>query len=92
VDGQPVAGTYDPKIRQAFNDAARQIGDSVDDHIDWEVIAVIEGKGVAQQRYTTEVKDEHMNVLGKIEGTHPVDCVLVRVIAVHAGPIAVSAN
>ncbi|HEX4382973.1 MAG TPA: hypothetical protein VH083_08490 [Myxococcales bacterium] len=92
VDGQPVAGTYAPKIKQAFSDAARKIGDSVDDHIDWEVIAVIDGKGVANRRYTTEVKDDRMNVLGKIEGTHQVDCVLMRVIAVHAGPVAVSAN
>jgi hypothetical protein len=92
VDGQPVAGMYDPKIKKAFADIARQIGDSVDDHIDWEVIATIEGKGMANQRYTTEVKDEHMNLLGKIEGTRPVECVVVRVIAVHAGPLAVSAN
>jgi hypothetical protein len=92
VDGQPVAGMYDPKIKRAFADVARQIGDSVDDHIDWEVIAVIEGKGMANQRYSTEVKDEHMDVLGKIEGTRPVECVVVRIIAVHAGPIAMSAN
>ncbi len=92
VDGQPVAGTYDRKIRKAFADAAQQIGDSVDDHIDWDVIAVIEGAGTASRRYTSEVKDEHMNVLGKIEGTRPVDCVVVRVIAVHAGPLAVSAK
>jgi hypothetical protein len=92
VDGQPVAGTYDPKIKRAFADAARQIGQLVDDHIDWDVVAVIEGRGEANQRYTTEVKDEHMNELGKIEGTRPVDCVVVRVIAVHAGPVAVSAK
>ncbi len=90
VDGQPLAGMYDAKISKAFADAARQIGDSVDDHIDWDVIAVIKGKGMANQRYTTEVKDEHMNVLGKIEGSRPVGCVVMQVIAVHAGPVAVS--
>jgi hypothetical protein len=92
VDGQPVAGTYDAKIRKAFADAAHEIGDSVDDHIDWEIIAVIEGTGIVNRRFTTEVKDEHMNVLGKVEGTHPMDCVRMKVIAVHAGPVAVSAK
>jgi hypothetical protein len=92
VDGQPVAGMYAPKIRKAFADAAQQIGDSVDDHIDWDVIATIEGSGIANQRYTAEVKDEHMNLLGKVEGSRPVPCIVVRVIAVHAGPVAISAE
>lgn len=92
VDGQPVAGMYAPKIRKAFADAAQQIGDGVDDHIDWDVIATIEGSGIANQRYTTEVKDEHMNLLGKIEGARPVPCIVIRVIAVHAGPVASSAE
>lgn len=92
VDGQPVAGNFEPKIRKAFADVARQIGDSVNDHIDWDVIAVVSGRGVVNQRFSSEVKDEHMNLLGKIEGTRPVDCVVVRVIAIHAGPIGMSAN
>ena len=92
VDGQPVAGTFEPKIRKEFADVARQTGDSVNDHIDWDVVAVVSGRGVVNQRFSSEVKDEHMNLLGKIEGTRPVDCVVVRVIAIHAGPIAMSAN
>ncbi len=92
VDGQPVAGSFEPKIRKAFRDVSLQIGDSVNDHIDWDVIVTVVGRGVVNQRFSSEVKDEHMNLLGKIEGTRPVDCVVVRVIAIHAGPIAMSAN
>ena len=60
----------------------------MDDHIDWDVIATVEGRGEANRRFTATVKDEQANELGKIEGTHLVDCVVVRVIAIHAGPIA----
>jgi hypothetical protein len=88
VDGQPVAGMYEPAIKQAFATASKAIGDSVPDHVDWDVIAVIEGTGSANQRFTTTVKDEHMDVLGKVEGYRPVDCVVCRVIAIHAGPVA----
>ena len=89
VDGKPLAGNYAPKVRQAFNAASEQIGDIVEDHQDWDVVAVIDGTGTVNQRYTTEVKAADMTVLGKIEGTRPVECVLVKVIAVHAGPVAV---
>ena len=88
VDGQPVAGNYDAKIKQAFAEASRAIGDSVPDHIDWDVIAVIEGTGSANRRFKTTVKDEMQDVLGTVEGTRTVDCVVVRVIAIHAGPVA----
>jgi hypothetical protein len=88
VDGQPVAGNYDPKIKQAFAEASRAIGDSVPDHVDWDVIAVIEGTGSANRRFKTTVKDEMQDVLGTVEGTRTVDCVVVRVIAIHAGPVA----
>jgi hypothetical protein len=88
VDGKPVAGNFAPNIKKAFNEAPRQIGDSVDDHIDWEVIAIVQGRGSVNRRFTTEVKDEHQETFAKIEGTEPVDCVVVKVIAIHAGPIA----
>jgi hypothetical protein len=73
---------------QGLQGRAAQIGDGVHDHIDWEVIAVVEGTGTVGQRYTSEVKDDHLNVLAKIEGYRPVSCVTVRVLAVHAGPVA----
>lgn len=49
---------------------------------------MVDGAGTVGQRYTSEVKDDHMNVLAKIEGYRPVSCVTVRVLAVHAGPVA----
>jgi hypothetical protein len=89
LNGVPVAGNYEPKVSKAFNDVSGQIGDSVNDHIDWDVIAVVEGPGTVNQRFNTEVKAANGDVLGKIESYRPVDCVRVKVIAVHAGPVAV---
>lgn len=90
LHGTPVAGDTVPEVDKAFNEAAKQIGSSIDDHKDWEVIFTVLGTGTINQRYTSEVKDEHMNVIAKIEGYRPRECVLVRVIAVHAGPVAAS--
>ena len=89
VDNQPLAGSYDPKVTQAFNDISSKIGNGIDDHIDWDVIAIVQGTGTANRRYTTEVKAADNSVIGKIEGARPMDCILIKVIAVHAGPVAV---
>ena len=92
VDGQALAGSYEPNVRKAFKDAAAKIGDSVNDHINWDIVAVIEGRGRVNRRNTTEVLAQNRQVLGKIESYDPMDCILMRVIAVHAGPVAVGPN
>jgi hypothetical protein len=88
-NGVPIAGNYEPKVAKAFADASSQIGDSVNDHTDWDVIAVVEGPGTVNHRVTSEVKAANGDVLGKIESYPPMECVRVKVIAVHAGPVAV---
>jgi hypothetical protein len=88
-NGVPIAGNYEPKVAKAFADASSQIGDAVNDHADWDVIAIVEGPGTVNHRVTSQVKAANGDVLGKIESYPPMDCVRVKVIAVHAGPVAV---
>jgi hypothetical protein len=87
--GRPIAGSYTDKVAKGFREASQQIGDIVEDHQDWDVIVTVEGTGSVNQRYTADVKTTDQTVIGKIEGHRPVECVIVKVIAVHAGPVAV---
>ena len=90
LDGAVLAGDYDPRVGEAVNEACRRIRRSVDDHTDWEVIAVVQGSGKINQRVTTELIDERTrDRIAKIESHRPIDCTLIKVIALHAGPVAV---
>lgn len=85
----PLAGYYTPKVLAAMQ-AAREKVRRVDDHIDWDVIATVDGTCTIQRRVTTEVIDQRTrDVIGKIEGHQPMPCVKLTVVALHAGPVAV---
>ncbi|MBI3708897.1 MAG: hypothetical protein HY246_14650 [Proteobacteria bacterium] len=85
-----LAGSYEPYIAEAMNEASRRIRRSVDDHIDWEVFAVIGDPGKINRRVWTELIDQRTrDVIMKIESHEPMDCIRIRVIALHAGPVAV---
>ena len=54
----------------------------------WDVIAVVEGPGKINERTRDQVLDG-TRTIATINGTRPVDCTVVRVIGLHAGPVAV---
>jgi hypothetical protein len=88
VNGIPVAGNFASHVHQAFTTAQRNTRSSIDDHTKWDAILVVEGPGQVRQRFKTTVKKDG-ETLGEIEEWLPVDCVLCRVIALRAGPVAV---
>lgn len=89
IDGVAVAGNYEMKISNAMRDMVRRTRNSIDDHQDWDVIAVIEGTGTVKQRVHTEVWIEEKKEKVTVESWNPFPCVTMRVIALHAGPVAV---
>jgi hypothetical protein len=90
LNGVPVAGPYEPQVRQAMNDTSRMLRQSIDDHMDWDVIAVVEGTGRVRHRVFTDVIDQRTrDVILKMESYESVDCVRIRIIALKAGPVAV---
>jgi hypothetical protein len=62
---------------------------SVDDHSNWDAIVVVGGPGKIKQRFKLSVKNKGNLEVGTIEEWRPVDCVMCKVIALHAGPVAV---
>jgi len=89
VKGVPIVGNYSPEVTAALNEAQRRIGRPPNEHTPWDVIAVVEGEGSVNQRNET-----HITGKGKAEKVtlvtwDPAACVTIRIIALHAGPIAV---
>jgi hypothetical protein len=90
VKGVPVGAVFAPHVREAYNDAQDKSQWGVADHTEWDLIAVVEGAGTINRRVTTEWKDKSTRqVLFKTEGYAAEPCVRLRVIGVHAGPLAV---
>lgn len=88
INGIPVAGAFAPNIRKIFNETQQRTKQDIDDHIKWDVIAVVQGPGQINQRTTSEVVIKGSNEKLKVESYPPVPCVVLKVIALHAGPVA----
>jgi len=90
VKGVPIGGEFSPQVAKAYQDVQEKSQWGVDDHSDWDVIAVVEGPGTIYRRVFTEWKDKDTReVLFKTETYVKEPCVRVRVIGVNAGPLAV---
>ncbi|MBP2325255.1 hypothetical protein JOF56_005640 [Kibdelosporangium banguiense] len=97
-NGVPVAGDYEANVLTAlehawyqlqFSHAATPDGPAVNDRLEWDVIAVVQGKGRVTERTTIVRRDQYGNELGTEEQWLPVDGVVLRIIGLHAGPVAV---
>ena len=63
----------------------------VNDRIPWDVIAVVEGPDKIGIRTRVTLKDRSSGAtLGELEEWPPIDCVRVRIIGLHAGPVVVA--
>ncbi|MDB5322704.1 MAG: hypothetical protein JWN40_4335 [Phycisphaerales bacterium] len=90
VKGVPIGGEFAPHVAKAYQEVQEKSQWGVDDHSDWDVIAVVEGPGTIYRRVFTEWKDKDTReVLFKTESYMKEPCVRVRVIGVNAGPLAV---
>jgi hypothetical protein len=89
VNGMPIVGNFEPSVRAAVEAAVARTRTSVDDHSNWDAIVVVGGPGKIKQRFKLSVKNKGNLEVGTIEEWRPVDCVMCKVIALHAGPVAV---
>ncbi|HEX8915848.1 MAG TPA: hypothetical protein VF796_26065 [Humisphaera sp.] len=83
VNGTPVAGRFDPAIKQAIAEAERQTGRSVGDTID--LVAVVEGRCRVDERYYSQILEDW-------RPKQTWDAPLLRVTAFHSGAVTVVAN
>jgi hypothetical protein len=89
-DGHPVGGEYADYVLRALQHAWYELKLDVNDRIRWDLVGVVEGPGKVGERTNRVVRDSKTNQeIGKIEEWPPVECTWLRIIALHAGPVAV---
>lgn len=90
LHGTPVGGVYAQHVLDALEHARYTLNLDLNDRIAWDVIGIIEGRGKIGAKLVRVVysADTHQ-AMGKVEQWPAVDCVRLRIIALHAGPVAV---
>jgi hypothetical protein len=90
IKGHPVAGTYDDRVKEAFAEGSRHTQFGINDHVGWDVIAIVEGNGTIKRRTHTDWRDKLTGELVmKTETYVPEPCVTIKIIGLRAGPVAV---
>ena len=86
-----LAGVWEPHVLKALEHAWYELKLDVGDRIPWDLIAVVEGAGQIGERTTRTLVDKRSgDTIGQIEEWPNVECVRLRVIGLHAGPVAVA--
>jgi hypothetical protein len=89
--GVVLGGSYEPHVLAALEHAWYQLKLSVNDRIVWDVIGVVEGPDKIGVRTTVTLRDKSSGEkLGEIEEWPPIDCIRIRIVALRAGPVAVT--
>lgn len=90
IKGHPVAGMYDDRVSAAFAEGSRHTQFGIDDHVGWDVIAIVEGPGTIKRRTHTDWKDKDTGeLIMKTESYEPEPCVTIKIIGLRAGPVAI---
>jgi len=89
VGGQLVAGLWEPYVFKALEHAWYTLKIQTSDRIPWDLVGVVEGPGSIGERTERILRDKNNAEVAKLEEWPPVPCLRVRVIALHAGPVAV---
>jgi hypothetical protein len=92
VNGLPVVGHYASDVQAAFDAAMEKTGGSGIISSDMDVIAEVVGPGTVDKRIRHEIRDSGGSTIARGEEWKPVDCLVVKVIAMRAGPCAVGPN
>jgi hypothetical protein len=91
VDGVLIGGTYSAHVRAALEYAWYTLKLDVNDRIPWDLIAVVEGDDKIGVRTQVTLRDRSTGAkLGELEQWPLVDCVRIRIIGLHAGPVSVA--
>lgn len=84
----PIAGDFAPPIAAALAEAARKTRRPVDEHAEWNLIAIVRGKASINQRVNRAVAVPGARDKVELAVWEPTPCVQLEIIALHAGPLA----
>ncbi len=90
VNGLIVAGKYEAHVLAALDKAWNEHKLDVTDRIPWNVLGVVDATGRIDARARAAFKDDSGAALGTSDPWIPVECVRVRIIGLHAGPVAIA--
>jgi len=86
-----LGGSYEPHVLAALEHAWYHLKLSVNDRIPWDVIGVVEGPDKIGVRTTVTLRDKSSGAkIGELEEWPPIDCLRIRIVALRAGPVAVT--
>jgi hypothetical protein len=85
-----LGGVWEPHVLRALEHAWYELKLDVNDRIPGDVIAVVQGRSTIGERTQRVIRDANSGAeLGTVEEWPSVDCVLLRIVGLHAGPVAV---
>lgn len=87
--GVVLGGVYEPHVLKALEHAWYELKLDVNDRITWDIIAVVDGPGQIGERTSRTVKGADGLEIRKLEEWPAVSCLRLRIIGLHAGPVAV---
>jgi hypothetical protein len=88
--GVVIGGIWESHVLRALEHAWYELKLDVNDRIPWDVIAVVQGPSMIGERTQRVIRDAGSGAeLGTIEEWPPVDCLLLQVVGLHAGPVAI---
>jgi hypothetical protein len=91
-NGRPIVGHFAPHVRSAFDAAMEQTGVAAVTIGRMDVIAEVVGPGTVEKRINHEIRDSGGSTIARGEEWKPVDCIVVKIIAMRGGPVAVGPN
>jgi hypothetical protein len=92
INGVPVAGNYTDEIRQAVRESYEKTRNSLDEHTAWDIIGVVQGPGTINRRNRRQLLSNETRSMVEVESWDPTPCVMMRIIGLHAGPVAVGSQ
>jgi hypothetical protein len=88
--GVVLGGIWAPHVLRALEYAWYELKLDVNDRIPWDLIAVVEGPSTIGERTQRVIRDASTGAeLGKVEEWPGVDCLVLRIVGLHAGPVAI---
>ena len=91
-NGRPIVGHFAPHVRSAFDAALEKTGVAAVTIGRMDIIAEVVGPGTVEKRIRHEIRDSGGSTIARGEEWKPVDCIVVKVIAMRGGPVAVGPN
>jgi hypothetical protein len=92
INGTPVVGVYAPHVQSAVNEMGEKLKSDFLSDERMDVIGEVVGPGKCERRVKTEYTDASGSRIGQGERWDPVECLVIKIVALRGGALAVGPN